>query len=197
MHVNLLIVDDISNQLESLDLALKTKGHTAVIAGGGEEALEKLNALAFQIDAVVTDYDMPGMNGLEFLEIVREKNLYLPVIIMTAYGEKELLVNAFRNGCDGFIEKPFTFDQLLLEIERVMSMSKKRESSWPLSKRIYKLMDTINDKLTVISGNTEIAMIGLEMNDPESEKMRLQMINEVSKDISFIKQEIVQLLEAP
>lgn len=124
--MNILIIDDNPEQLTSIELSLKIKGHTVFIAEAGKEALNKLKDKYFVIDMVVTDYAMPKMNGLELLSKIRKKDPLLPVVIMTAYGEKELLVQALRSGCDGFIEKPFTPDQLLSEIERVTSLLKRR-----------------------------------------------------------------------
>lgn len=194
--MKILIIDDNPEQLISLKLLLKTKGHTILVAASGKEALAKLNAAYFEIDVVVTDYAMPGMNGLELLSEIREKYPTMPVIIMTAYGEKELLVSALRNGCDGFIEKPFTANQLLNELKRVELMIQRRGNYRVLSERIFKLIDTINDKLAVISGNTEFAMIGLAMSDPESAKIQLNLINEASKDISLIGEEMLKHLKS-
>jgi DNA-binding NtrC family response regulator len=72
-----------------------------------------------KIDLVLSDYVMPGLNGIELLKRIRENHGSLPVILMTAYGEKDLIIEALRNRCDSFLEKPFTLDQLIQEIERV------------------------------------------------------------------------------
>jgi DNA-binding NtrC family response regulator len=197
MHVNLLIIDDNADLLESMILALKTKGITAILAKSAKEALVKLNADLFEIDMVVTDYAMPEMNGLELLESIRKRDPHLPVIIMTAYGEKELLAQALRLGCNGYIEKPFTPDQLILELERIASMLKRRGNRKAFPNKIFQLIDTINDKLADISGNIEFAMIGLAFSDPESTKTQLNLIGEVSQDISHIGKEILKLVESP
>ena len=65
---------------------------------------------------------MPVMNGIELVEIVREGHPTLPVILMTAYGHKELPALALRSKCDGYIEKPFTLDQLIQEVEKAKQM---------------------------------------------------------------------------
>lgn len=192
--MNLLVIDDNLEQLDSLALALKIKGYTVSKAKNGKEALAKLNDRAFQMDAVVTDYAMPEMDGLALLQKIRESDFFLPVIIMTAYGEKEILVQALRAGCDGYVEKPFGIDQLVGELERVAWVLKRRDNIRAFSQKVFKLIDTINDKLAIVSGNTEIAMIGLAQDDVESAKMRLNLINEVSKDISLIGRELLQQL---
>ena len=85
------------------------------------KALEKLsNPDMPGIDLVLTDYIMAEMNGIELLKEIRMNYGSLPVIIMTAYAENSLLIEAFRNHCSGFIEKSYSLDQLMQEINRVM-----------------------------------------------------------------------------
>ena len=72
------------------------------------------------IDLVLTDYLMSKINVIELLKEIRMNYGSLPVIIMTAYAENSLLIEAFRNLCDGFIEKSSSLDQLMQEIKRVM-----------------------------------------------------------------------------
>ena len=119
--MNILVVDDEEVQIETLKRALRSKGYQVFKALNAIEALEQLNAMTYRIDMVLTDYVMPGKDGIELLKKIRETHGELPVIIMTAYGEKGVLIDAIRNRCDGFIEKPFNVDQLINEIERVMS----------------------------------------------------------------------------
>ena len=119
--MNILVVDDEEVQIETLKRALRSKGYQVFKALNAIEALEQLNAMTYRIDMVLTDYVMPGKDGIELLKKIRERHGELPVIIMTAYGEKGVLIDAIRNRCDGFIEKPFNVDQLINEIERVMS----------------------------------------------------------------------------
>jgi DNA-binding NtrC family response regulator len=119
--MNILVVDDEEVQIQSLKRVLRSKGYQVFKALNAIQALEQLNAMTYRIDMVLTDYVMPGKDGIELLKKIREKHGELPVIIMTAYGEKGVLIDAIRNRCDGFIEKPFNADQLINEIERVMS----------------------------------------------------------------------------
>jgi two-component system, chemotaxis family, chemotaxis protein CheY len=72
-------------------------------------------------DIVITDYLMPEMNGIELLQAVRSSYGQLPVVLVTAYGSKKVLAEALQNGCNGFLEKPFTPAQLYGEIERICS----------------------------------------------------------------------------
>jgi CheY-like chemotaxis protein len=117
MHI--LIVDDEPDGLETLQRSLRIKGHSVWAVTSGQEALEVLAKSGVAADMVVTDYLMPHMNGIELLTAVRSKYGQLPVVLVTAYGSKKVLTEALQNGCNGFLEKPFTPAQLQGEIERI------------------------------------------------------------------------------
>ena len=78
----ILVVDDKEMMRDSVAATLARKGHNVVAASGGAVALEKLGQRAF--DALITDLQMPGMDGLELLKEVRQMDEHLPVIFMTA-----------------------------------------------------------------------------------------------------------------
>ena len=119
--MNILVVDNNAVWLETLKRGLSISGHEVIEAMGANEALMNLsNPDTPGIDLVLTDYVMGQMNGIELLKEIRKKYGALPVILMTAYEEKVLLLDAFRNHCNGFIEKSSTLDQLMQEINRVM-----------------------------------------------------------------------------
>jgi two-component system response regulator HydG len=119
--MNILIVDNNAVWLETLKRGLNISGHKVMEAMSANEALKKLsNPNTPAIDLVLTDYLMSEMNGIKLLKKIRINHGSLPVIIMTAYAENSLLIEAFRNHCNGFIEKSSTLDQLMQEIKRVM-----------------------------------------------------------------------------
>jgi DNA-binding NtrC family response regulator len=181
--MNLLIIDDNPNQLYSLHIALKTKGHSVIIAGSGREALEKLRENNVRIDVVLTDYAMPGMNGLELLGHFQKEFESLPVIIMTAYGRKELVIAALQNGCAGYVEKPFTLEELMPEIERVTSLANQKALSGKSAEQIREQIGKVNDKLTVIVGGAEIAMLDLEQENLSPVKKELRDISTLAHQI--------------
>ena len=114
----ILVVDDKRVQLKTLRRGLRTKGYQVVEAISGKEALDHL-VKHNKIDIVLTDYAMPEMNGIELLQKIRENNKTIPVIIMTAYGDKNLVIEAMHYQCNGFIDKPFDMDELLEEINNI------------------------------------------------------------------------------
>jgi DNA-binding NtrC family response regulator len=90
-------------------------------AASGEEALKLLSDGFF--DLVMADIKMPGMDGLELLEIVKRKNPDQTVVMMTAFGEVDTAVDAMRSGAYDFITKPFEYDALLLRLEKALERS--------------------------------------------------------------------------
>ena len=119
--MNILVVDDESIQLNNLKLGLQTEGYSVVKAQNAEEALEQVkSAFVEPFDLIITDYLMPDISGLDLLKTLRGQEQFIPVIMMTAYGKKDLVIEAMQYQCSGFIEKPFSLEQILLEIARVM-----------------------------------------------------------------------------
>ena len=121
MDINkILVVDDEPDQLETICRGLRHQGFTdihCVLSGG--DALALLSANEAQLDLVITDYRMPEMDGLELVRRIREAYPELPVVMMTAYMEKDLVSRALDNKCTGFIEKPFIAEKLLEEIKSI------------------------------------------------------------------------------
>jgi two-component system NtrC family response regulator len=113
----ILIVDDEKVQLEILEGFLVKQGYEATAAEDGQRALEKFKNGSF--DAVLTDYRMPGMDGIQLLREVRRLQPEAVVVIMTAYGTVGTAVAAMKEGAYDYLTKPIDLDELLLLIQRV------------------------------------------------------------------------------
>src|SRR6266571_789722 len=94
----------------ALEAALRRKGFTVETASSGIEASRKLEEL--EVAAVLTDLRMPGMNGLELLQHIRETKPALPVILLSAYGTVPDAVEAIKAGATDFLLKPFSLEAL-------------------------------------------------------------------------------------
>lgn len=116
--MNILIIDNEKTMLETLKRGLKIKGFNVFDAPTITTALETLSN--FNIDMVITDYAMPQMNGIELTKKIKETE-DIPVILMSAHGEQELMERAEASLCNGFLLKPFTLDSLIQEIHRQSS----------------------------------------------------------------------------
>ena len=106
----ILIVDDDSITRKTLSMALEDDYET-ITAGGGSEALEILGRE--EIDLVLSDLDMPGMNGIELLEKIKETEKPLPLIFITGQGTIETAVKAMKLGACDYVSKPVNVDRLI------------------------------------------------------------------------------------
>ncbi len=118
----ILVVDDKEMMRDSVATTLVRKEHAVVTATGARDALEKIAKRTF--DLIVTDLQMPEMDGLELLAEIRKADEHLPVIFMTAYGTIETAVAAMKQGAFDYITKPFSGDVLLMTVERALRHSK-------------------------------------------------------------------------
>jgi len=114
----ILVVDDKELMRDSVATTLVRKGHAVTAVNGARAALTKMGEKAY--DAVITDLQMPDMNGLELLREIRRIDEQLPVIFMTAYGTVDTAVDAMKEGAFDYITKPFSGDVLLVAAERAI-----------------------------------------------------------------------------
>jgi CheY-like chemotaxis protein len=107
---HILVIDDDAVVGRSFDRVLTEKGYDVSTALTGEEGLEKMNAEEY--DIVFTDIKMPGMDGLEVAERIRERCPWTPVVVITGYGSEENEAKAKVLGTRGFVRKPLTPDMI-------------------------------------------------------------------------------------
>lgn len=118
--MDILIVDDERDLLESLRRGLNCLHHKTREVTSADAALKVLQASP-SIDLVITDHAMPGMSGMELVEWIHREKADLPVIVMTAFGNKDMVIQTLKNRWGGYLEKPFTLKELIEEIKRVTS----------------------------------------------------------------------------
>jgi DNA-binding NtrC family response regulator len=112
-----LVVDDDHGVRESLRMVLKDR-YDVTTVGSGKEALELIDREP--LDVVLLDILMPGMDGLEVLEQIKQRPLTLPVIMLTATKTVKTAVTAMKLGAGDYVTKPFDVDELLLIVERAV-----------------------------------------------------------------------------
>ncbi len=122
-----LIVDDEPKMQRILEIMLKQMGHNALLANNGQEALEiiKVNC----VDLVVSDLQMPVMNGMELLKKLREQAIDIPCIIITAYGTVQTAVEAMKHGAIDYIIRPFDVHAVELSINRALALRHIRQEN--------------------------------------------------------------------
>ena len=123
MARKMLTVDDSSSVRKLVEFTLKAKGFEVGSAEDGQAALELIAKEDF--DAVILDINMPRMNGLEFLQKIRENDAFasIPVIMLTTEGQDEDKDKAIALGATAYIVKPFKPTQLLALIEKIFPSS--------------------------------------------------------------------------
>jgi len=114
----LLIVDDEATQLNTLSNYLKKQGFRVFRANNGSAGIDILKQKT--IDIVLTDYRMPEMNGLEFIQEIKRLNPEVDVIMMTAFGNIEDAVEVMKIGATEYLQKPIDLDYLDIIIKKVL-----------------------------------------------------------------------------
>jgi two-component system response regulator HydG len=113
---SVLIVDDETGILETLSILLKNEGFSPVVALGGRQGLERIQAL--NPDIVLTDIRMPNVTGIEVLSAARAKDPDMPVILMTAQADLRSAIQAVNEGAFFYIQKPFVNDDIIAILRR-------------------------------------------------------------------------------
>lgn len=124
MGRHILIADDEPGLRRSLLLVLSEAGYEVTLAEDGQAALDKILAAREEgelPDLLVTDIQMPNMSGLELIDELARREIALPSLVITGYGDKETVVELLRKGCKDFIDKPFGPEEALGRVEEVLA----------------------------------------------------------------------------
>ena len=117
----IFLVDDSATILLSISNILSKAGYSTEKAASGEEALRKLQG-GLKIDLLITDLNMPGMNGIDLIKEVRKLPAYkfVPILFLTTESQQSRKMEAKAAGASGWIVKPATADELLNTIKLVI-----------------------------------------------------------------------------
>jgi DNA-binding NtrC family response regulator len=118
----ILLVDDELNMLDIVGETLNTLGHKVIPRSDAESALTVVRE-GTKIDLVITDYKMPGMDGVEFLTIVRKTLPSVPVIVLTGYSSVENYLETISLGAFEYLNKPFREKELCHIVQAALQRS--------------------------------------------------------------------------
>jgi len=119
----ILVVDDESHMLDTIQFILQAEGYAVVTARSGEEALESLSRLRAEgrrVELILTDIQMPGATGLELIERLAESGERAPVLVMTGYNDPETTRKLREHGYGNFLDKPFEEEELLRRVRQLV-----------------------------------------------------------------------------
>jgi len=118
-----LVVEDEAHLAQGLQFNLQAEGHAVEVAGDGETALERLVEKKERFDAVVLDVMLPGKSGFDVAALLREKKNYVPILMLTARGRPEDVLQGFAAGADDYLPKPFELAILIARLESLLRRS--------------------------------------------------------------------------
>jgi len=121
------LIDDDEDVCRAVSFLLSTAGFAVRVYESGVTFLEKLDGL--RPGCIVSDVRMPGMDGVELLRQIRQKDVTMPMIVMTGHGDVTLAVAAMKAGAVDFIEKPFSDEVLLLALRAAFSHLKSADET--------------------------------------------------------------------
>jgi len=145
---NILIIDDEKAIRKTLTEILSYEGYKIEEAGDGEEGLRKFKEKNF--DVVLCDIKMPKLDGIEFLDKVREYNPDVPVIMISGHGTIETAVEAVKKGAYDYIAKPPDLNRLLITIRNAMDKTNLVAEAKVLKRKVSKVEEMIGESEPII-----------------------------------------------
>ena len=120
-----LVVEDEAHLADGLKFNLEAEGHSVQLSGDGESALKRLRDEGEQFDVVVLDVMLPGVDGFQVATELRKAKNYIPVLMLTARGRPEDVLEGFAAGADDYLPKPFELPIFLARLQGLL-----RRSEW-------------------------------------------------------------------
>jgi putative nucleotidyltransferase with HDIG domain len=177
----ILVVDDEEMIRDLCDHILTAEGYQVITEQNGTAAFAVLNRN--DIDMLVTDIKMPGMDGLELFERVKELNRDIVTIFITGHGTLDTAIESLMRGVDGFVLKPFTQEELLGAVDRAITRSRLQKENIRLKAliplfEISKLLVTEIDLAHLFTIITEVLV-----KEFSAGRVSLMLVDEASGDL--------------
>ncbi|MFA5011142.1 MAG: sigma-54 dependent transcriptional regulator [Ignavibacteria bacterium] len=150
----ILVVDDEATTIAILKKVLEDVGHVVSTVNNGEMALERINE--FKYDVMITDFNMPGMNGIELTEKALRIEQDLIVILITAFATIRSAVDAIRIGAFDYLTKPINKEELLLALQRGLERIHLLRENILLKQRLESVEHSSEKEFEYLTANKEV-----------------------------------------
>ncbi len=137
----ILVIDDEQSIRESISMILEYENYLVELAANGVQGLNLFNEQNF--DAVLLDVKMPGLDGIEVLQLLKERNKNIPIIMISGYGTIETAIECTRKGAYDFLEKPLDRDKLLISLRNAIEHS-------TIISEYQKIKDEVEEKFEIL-----------------------------------------------
>lgn len=192
---HIMIIDDEKDILSTMKLTLSMKGYRVTTFFDSKEALHEIvntkNKLKY--DLIITDIEMPELKGDELIDELQKLNIQIPVIVLTGYGDKDLVVELLRKGCADYIDKPITPQILQSHVEKILlsiNIDKEKkdqaEKLMEIGSVSREISHDVNNLLSAMSGFSEIA---IEENE---EGKNIDFYLKKIKESSFLATDLIR-----
>ncbi len=182
----ILIADDEKQTTYCLSMILRMRGYEAITADNGRDALYSIVEMQHSgtpIDLLICDIRMPGLSGEALISKLHELKLQIPTLVMTAFGEKNLVVRLMRLGCRDFIDKPFEPAEIRERVENLLAQTgeelleaRRKDQLAIVGEVAHSLVHDMNNMLTGAVGYAELAIEEVDPAHPVSEKLHKLLV---------------------
>lgn len=162
----ILICDDgRENRDFIIEYIIQPNEFEALTARNGVEAMELMQKE--EIDLILLDLQMPKMGGMEVLDAMKEKEIDIPVVLMTFHGSEEIAIEVYRKGVKDYVKKPFSVEEMTAAIARALSEVRLRKDKEKLTERLIKANAEMNQRIRELNmlyqvGKTVTSLTSLE-----------------------------------
>jgi len=177
MKRRILVVEDEEKLRRVIELQLVSAGFEVDKAGTAEDGLKIVD----RADMVLTDLRLPGMDGLQFLALIRRQNSLVPVVVMTAFGSIETAVESMKAGATDFLLKPFSLDHLMQVVNKALEVRALRDENRQLKEELGRRYEF--DNIIGRSANMQEIFAIIERVGPTRATVLLAGESGVGKDL--------------
>jgi len=118
MEIKIIVVDDDVIMLQAIKNMLTNNGAEVFATTDAQDALDTIEEEDY--DLIISDIMMPYLSGIELLSAIKQIKKDIPIIIISALDQQEVIMTAFEEGAEDFVKKPLNLNELLLRVKRVV-----------------------------------------------------------------------------